>query len=147
MEVEREVSLIPTVSTSCKGWQEGFKTLVNEGGELLIVGNHGYLSSLERAINSGSLIETLRLVLLGGSEALAYPGVNSENLSRLLRAPLFSKRPELINRVVSLLVSGALLGFGVAGAVATIVELLKREVEVATVSLNGGSGLILRLLK
>jgi hypothetical protein len=35
----------------------------------------------------------------------------------------------------------------VAGLVSGIIELLKRGVETSTVEVNGGSGLVLRLLK
>lgn len=145
MELEREV--IPSASTSQRGWQNAVKVFANAGGELLIVGTPRYISMLDRAIKRGSILETLRLFLLGNSGALAYPGIDQENFSKLFSVPMFRREPQEINRVVSLLVSGELLGFGVAGLVSGIIELLKRGVETSTVEVNGGSGLVLRLLK
>jgi len=144
--MEGKSTVIAAVSTP--GWQDGIKLLVNQGGELLLTGNPSYLSTLERAISSGSLAQTLRVVLLGGEGALPYPGVKPDALSKLLSLPLFTEKPQSISRVVALLVSGALLGSGgVAGTVAGVVELFKREVEVRAAGLNGNGGLILRLLK
>jgi hypothetical protein len=145
--MELEKGVIPSTSTSERRWQNAVKELVNTGGELLIVGSPDYLSELEGAIKRGSILETLSLFLLGNSGALPYPGVARKNFSKLFSVPMFRREPGALDRTVSLLVSGELLGFGVAGVVAGIIELLKRGVETSTVELDGGSGLILRLLK
>ena len=130
LQCPEEIDGLPVVCTWVKGWQEKMAKFIEKRQDFILLGEEEYISQIEKAYKKRDLKNLIKVILLGGSGAVAVSGITMAKITAALGF-LAAADPEPISKTAFLIVLTIIfVSLGLGGVALFIKEIVKNNIEI-----------------